>query len=85
MDVKKGRKYRCIRTVYMNGDRKLDDLRYIEGKIYKSEIEGCITDETGEKSHIWTGWTEADKIFDKTFVLVHNKRRRHENIRNNKT
>ena len=77
MDVKLGRCYRCIRTVYMQGHK--DDIRYIEGKIYKSEWEGCITDETGEKYHIWTGEHSED-----TFVLVHNKRRRHENIRNNK-
>jgi hypothetical protein len=56
-----------------------NDLRYVEGKIYKSEREGCITDETGEKYHIWTG-----EPGENTFVLVHNKRRRHENIRNNK-
>ena len=79
MDVKLGRCYRCIRTVYMKGGDP-NDLRYIEGKIYKSEREGCITDETGEKYHIWTG-----KHGEDTFVLVSNKRRRHENIRNNKT
>jgi hypothetical protein len=57
----------------MNGDLKRGDLRYIEGKIYKSEIEGCITDETGLKEHLWRVETE------KTFVLVYNKRRRHGN------
>jgi hypothetical protein len=62
----------------MKGDP--NDIRYIEGKIYKSESVGCITDETGEKYHIWTG-DRGDDIF----VLVSNKRRRHENIRNNKT
>ena len=75
MNVKKGRKYRCIRTVYMNGDLKLGDLRYIEGKIYKSEIEGCITDETGLKEHIWSG----SKVFEETFALISNKRKRHGN------
>ena len=77
MDVKLGRCYRCIRTVYMKGGN-LNDLRYIEGKIYKSEREGCITDETGEKYHIWTG------CGDDTFVLVSNKRRRYENSRDNR-
>ena len=79
MDVKKGRKYKCIRTVYMDNNPKLGDLRYIEGKIYKSEIEGCITDETGEKYHIWTGYHGED-----TFVLASNKRWRHENSRDNR-
>ena len=76
MDVKKGRKYKCIRTVYMQGHK--DDIRYIEGKIYRSEIEGCITDETGLKGHIWTG-AGGSKIFEETFTLVSNKRRRHGN------
>ena len=71
--IKKGRKYKCIRTVYMSNHK--DDIRYIEGKIYKSEIEGCITDETGLKDHIWTG----GRIFEETFTLVSNKRRRHGN------
>ena len=78
MDVKLGRCYRCIRTVYMKGGNP-NDLRYIEGKIYKSEREGCITDETGEKYHIWTGDHGED-----TFVLVSNKRWRHENSRDNR-
>ena len=62
MDVKLGRCYRCIRTVYMKGGDP-NDLRYIEGKIYKSEREGCITDETGEKysykvyKHYWRKYT----------------------------
>ena len=73
----KNRCYKCIRTVYMNKDP--NDIRYIEGKIYKSEEEGCITDETGEKNHLWFDGIKT------TFVLVHNKRRRHENIRSNKT
>jgi len=79
MNVKLGRCYRCIRTVYMCNHK--DDIRYIEGKIYKSEIEGCITDETGLKDHIWTG---GSKILEETFTLVFNKRRRHENSRNNR-
>ena len=79
MDVKKGRKYKCIRTVYMSNHK--DDIRYIEDKIYKSEIEGCITDETGLKDHIWTG---GGKILEETFTQVSNKRRRHENSRDNR-
>ena len=80
MVVRKERRYRCIRTVYMQGHK--DDIRYIEGKIYKSEIEGCITDETGLKNHVWAGDGDTGKD---TFVLASNKRRRHENIRNNKS
>lgn len=79
MDVKLGRYYRCIRTVYMCNHK--DDIRYIEGKIYKSEIEGCITDETGLKDHIWT---EGSKILEGTFTLVSNKRKRNGNNRDNR-
>lgn len=73
MVVRKGRRYRCIRVVYMQGHK--DDIRYIEGKIYKSEQDGAITDETGEKDHFW-----LDKFrFHLTFVRVYNKRRRYGN------
>ena len=53
-----------------------DDIRYIEGKIYKSEIEWCITDEMGLKNHFWTG---GGKILEETFTQISNKRRRHGN------
>ena len=75
MDVKKGRKYKCIRTVYMSNHK--DDIRYIEGKIYKSEQDGAITDETGEKDHFWLSKLK----FHLHFVRVYNKRRRHGNSR----
>ena len=73
MDVKKGRKYKCIRTVYMSNHK--DDIRYIEGKIYKSEQDGAITDETGEKDHFWLSKLK----YHLHFVRVSNKRRRHGN------
>lgn len=79
MDVKKGRRYRCIRTVYMSNLK--NDIRYIEGKIYKSEIDWCITDETGLKEHIWS---EGSKILEETFTRAFNKKRRHENSRDNR-
>lgn len=63
-----GRRYKCIKTVYMNGNQ--NDVRFIEGKVYRSEVEGCITDETGLKEHYWFNPSEA-------FVLLSNKRKRH--------
>ena len=71
--IKKGRRYRCIREVRMNGHS--DDIRYIKGKIYKSEIDGCITDETGVKQHIWHD-------IKNTFQLIGNKRKDYEDNRN---
>ena len=73
--IKTGRRYRCIRTVYMG--KNPDDIRYIEGKVYKSEYEGAITDETGEKKHYWFNPIK----FHQTFIRVYNKRRKHGNSR----
>jgi hypothetical protein len=54
-----------------------EDIRYVRGKVYKSEQDGAITDETGEKEHYW-----MDKfLFNLYFIQVYNKRRRHENSR----
>lgn len=48
--IKKGNLYMCIRTVHMNPS---NDIAYKAGYIYKSEKDRCITDESGNKSHIW--------------------------------
>lgn len=69
---KVGKRYRCVRTVCMNNNSR--DIRYIKGKVYKSEVEGCITDETGLKEHLWSK-------LEGTFIRTSNKRRRHENSR----
>lgn len=77
MDVKVGRRYRCIREVRMNDNP--EEIKYVVGKIYKSEVEGCITDEKGVKLHYWN---TKDGLFEKTFTLVSNKRNRDGNRRN---
>ena len=42
--IKKGDKFRCIKTLmYANSD-----LWYQKGKIYTSDMDGCITDEDGD-------------------------------------
>ena len=44
--IKKGDKFRCIKTlIYANSD-----LWYQKGKIYQSDMNGCITDEDGDRS-----------------------------------
>ena len=49
--IKKGDKFRCIKTlIYANSD-----LWYQKGKIYTSEMDGCITDEDEDIGHRWTG------------------------------
>ena len=47
--IKKGDKFRCIKTVVM--DNNPNDIDYYQGLIYTSENDGCITDESGCKYH----------------------------------
>ena len=49
--VEKGSRWLCIKDVAMNGDKTR--IAYISGKIYRSEIDGCITDEFLDKHHFW--------------------------------
>jgi hypothetical protein len=55
-----GRKFECIKSVYMFGNPK--EEAYIEGKTYECEIEDeisvYITDEYGNKHHGWVMWEE---------------------------
>jgi len=75
MDIKKGRCYRCIKTVII-----FNDIQYIKGKIYKSELDHAITDETGLKEHWWCIQRDVEEYF----IRVYNKRRRNENSRNSR-
>lgn len=68
MDIREGRRYRCIRDVRLGG---IGEIVYIKDKIYKSEVNRCITDETGNKLHLWT----SAKITSETFIPVSNKRK----------
>ena len=49
--IQKGSRWLCIKTVVMDDT---DETAYIEGKMYKSEMNDCITDEEGLISHQWT-------------------------------
>lgn len=49
--IKKGDKFRCIKTVVMDND--LNNIAYYQGLIYTSENDGCITDENNCKYHYW--------------------------------
>lgn len=48
--IKKGNLYMCIGTVHMSPS---NDIAYKAGYIYKSEKDRCITDDLGNKDHIW--------------------------------
>lgn len=43
--AKLGKRYLCIKSV--------EDL-YLKGNIYTSQVDGCITDESGMIDHEWT-------------------------------
>ena len=49
MEIKKGNKFLCIKDVEMDDDRTI----YYAGETYISEIDGCITDESGDAHHSW--------------------------------
>lgn len=69
--IKKGDKFRCIKTlIYANSD-----LWYQKGKIYTSEMDGCITDEDGDIDHEWTGRRAEDEIEEYFIPYISNKRR----------
>lgn len=48
-DIKVGDKFVCIKTVIDNKER----MPYKIGEIYTSEIDGCITNEMGDRKHKW--------------------------------
>ncbi len=51
MEIKKGQKFECINSIFINKDEVL----YIKGKTYPSERDGCITDEKGRNYLRWQG------------------------------
>ena len=48
--MRKGEKYKCIKTVVMDGSNK---IAYLEGKTYPCEVTGCLTNEEGDTEHYW--------------------------------
>ena len=57
MKIEKGNKFLCIKDVEMDDGR----IEYITGKIYTSENNGCITDESGDKNHNWIDVEDEDQ------------------------
>lgn len=62
-----GDKYFCIKTVIMEKeyDDDDDDIAYIQGKVYTSEINGCLTNQHGESDHLWSRTDELNEHFKK--------------------
>ena len=59
--MRKGEKHKCIKTVVMTDN---DRIVYIEGKTYRCEHDGCLTDESGDAWHDW-GVSYANEFFEK--------------------
>lgn len=58
--IEKGSYHKCIEDVVMeDGGEEV----YLKDKIYVSEIDGCITDELGEKEHYWAIGDDYDEYF----------------------
>jgi len=49
INIKKGSRWLCIKDVVSVSGR----IYYYKGKIYKSDFEGCITDEELDILHSW--------------------------------
>jgi len=64
-EPKKGDRYLCIKDLVMDSG----DVRYNKGVFYKSESDGCITNNVGNKYHSWYG-SDGDSLFNETFKLV---------------
>ena len=51
MIIKKGDKFKCIKSVCINNNP--NEVAYDKGKIYISEEDGCITDNDKNINHKW--------------------------------
>lgn len=66
MEIKKGDKFLCIKTVRMNSVS--GEVAYRQGEVYESEHDGCITDLQGTKYHYWSGIDENSGKVSTYFV-----------------
>ena len=70
--IKKGDKFRCIKTLIYTGS---GDIWYHKGRVYQSDMDGCITDEDGDIDHEWTGRRAEEEIKKYFIPYISNKRR----------
>ena len=64
-----GLRFLCICEVIFGSE----DIKYKKGKIYKSEVEGCITNEKGNTCHEWIEGPD-DEYWKTIFKVIGNKR-----------
>lgn len=53
MEIKKGDRFYCFRDVVMKNGMYKGKKAYKKGNPYVSEVDDCITDEHGNKTHVW--------------------------------
>ena len=63
MRIKKGNEFVCIKKVVMKGSKVTE---YKKGFIYISELDDCITNESGNVNHFWN----TEKIIKKYFIKL---------------
>lgn len=63
--IKNGQFFLCTKNVFMDGDKS--QKAFIKGKIYKSQIDDCITDEMGNQEHHWVEY-EGDEEWREYFM-----------------
>lgn len=52
LNIKEGMLFMCVKRVEMNEDPS--NVAYWEGRVYRSELDGYITDDEGDKYHSWS-------------------------------
>ena len=67
MVIKKGDKFKCIKSVIMEDNP--EDVAYTEGELYISDFDNCITDNQGNKNHYWSDKKELITYFKKVITL----------------
>ena len=65
-----GHRFLCLKDVVFGSS----DIMYKAGKVYMSEVEGCITNEEGNRMHEWIE-NDYDIYWKQFFNIIGNKRR----------
>ena len=71
IDIKKGDKFIALVNFYMDCDDVHEEIKYKRGKVYESHVNGCITNEQGNKLHHWPSlYNKGVEIFEKYNILA---------------
>lgn len=67
-EIEKGDRFKCIRTIELTDElgAYTGKICYRQGRTYKAERDGAITDDLGDKNHQWDEYNEL-RLF---FILI---------------